>query len=126
MSHFTQVRTKLRDLEALKLALGDVGATVAEGEVRGYAGQARQAAVVARLPGRYDVGFVPGPQGLEAIADWSELRRVEGLQQEAWLAKLTQRYAYHLVLAEAQKQGFTLAQEHQGQDATLQLTLRRW
>lgn len=126
MSHFTQVRTKLRDAEALRRAIGDVGATVATGAVRGYAGMARQAEVVAQLPGHYDVGFVPGPNGYEAVADWSELDRIEGLGQEAWLAKLTQRYAYHVVVAEAQKQGFSLAQEQEGQDSTLQLTLRRW
>jgi hypothetical protein len=51
--------------------------------------------------------------------------------KQAWsvdrfLAKVTQRYAYHTVLETATSQGFQVAQEAQNSDGSIRLVVQRW
>lgn len=116
MSHFSQIKTQIRDLTSLQAALNDLGMAWKSGPqpVRGYRGQTQTADVVIEQDNGYDIGFSRNEQGYELVADlqyWQQPLSVQG-----FLNRLTQRYAYHAVLQETTRQGFQLAEQQQHQD----------
>jgi hypothetical protein len=126
MSHFSNIKTQIRNLDALKSALMDLGLDWKEGPatVRGYQGQTREAAVVIAQENDYDLGFSWNGQAYELIADlqyWQQPLTVEG-----FLRQVTQRYAYHTVLKETANQGFTVAEEVRQEDGSIRLVVQRW
>ncbi|NJL47464.1 MAG: DUF1257 domain-containing protein [Leptolyngbyaceae cyanobacterium SM2_5_2] len=128
MSHFSQIKTKIRNLESLKVALTDLGTEWKAGptQVRGYQGQTQPADVVIAQDNGYDIGFTRNSetQDYELVADlqyWQQPLTVEG-----FLSKVTQRYAYNTVLAETSRQGFQLAEEQAQADGSVRLVVQRW
>lgn len=128
MSHFTTVKTKITDLDALKAALTDLGYSVAEGEatVRGWRNTAQTADLAARL-GAFDIGFRQAADGTyEAVADWWGVKTYEGVSQQDFMRRVTQRYAYHKVVGEAGRQGYSVVEETNEADQSIRLVVRRW
>jgi hypothetical protein len=126
MSHFTNIKTKIRNLSSLKTALTDLGIDWKEGStpIRGYQGQTKNAAVVVEQKNNYDIGFSWNGSEYELVADlqyWQQPLTVEG-----FLRKVTQRYAYHTVVAETTKQGFEISQQQKNEDGSIRLVLQRW
>lgn len=126
MSHFSQIKTQIRDLTSLQDALNDLGIAWKSGPqpVRGYQGQTRAAEVVIEQANGYDIGFSRNQDQYELVADlqyWQQPLSVEG-----FLKKITQRYAYRTVLKETTRQGFELAEQQQNQDGSIRLVLQRW
>lgn len=126
MSHFSQIKTQIRDLTSLQSALTDVGVNWKPGpqEVRGYRGQTRRAEISIEQDNGYDVGFSWNGQEYELVADlqyWQQPLTVEG-----FLNRVTQRYAYHTVVKETSRQGFQVAEQQQNQDGSIRLVLQRW
>jgi hypothetical protein len=126
MSHFSNIKTKIRNLESLTAALNDIGVDWKSGPqpVRGYQGDTRTAEVVIQQDNGYDIGFSSNGNEYELVADLQ-------FWQQAWsvdrfLSKVTQRYAYHTVLTEASKQGFQVAEERNQEDGSIRLVVQRW
>lgn len=126
MSHFSQIKTRTRDLDALQKALADLDIVCERGNVtvRGYRGQTRPAHLVIRQENGHDVGFVWNGQEYELVTD------VQFWQQrwtlERFLGKVSQRYALHTVLAESAPKGFNVVTQENREDGTLRLVLQRW
>ncbi|MBE9111737.1 DUF1257 domain-containing protein [Nodosilinea sp. LEGE 07298] len=128
MSHFSQITTKIRNLDSLKLALNDVGADWKAGpcDVRGYQGQTQSADVVISQDNGYDIGFRRNPEtsDYELVADlqyWQQPLTVEG-----FLRQVSQRYAYNTVLSETSRQGFQVSEEQVREDGSVRLVVQRW
>lgn len=126
MSHFTQLKTQLRDLAHLTQALKDLGLPYEQGlvTVRGYRGATRDAQVVLRQENQHDLGFAWNGQSYELLADlqyWQQPWPVE-----RFLAKVQQRYAYHAILNTCTEKGFQLASQEAGHDGSVRLVLQRW
>lgn len=126
MSHFSQIKTQIRDLTSLQTALTDLGISWKPGPqpVRGYRGQTHSAEVVIEQSNGYDIGFSQEQGQYELVADlqyWQQPLSVEG-----FLKQVTQRYAYHTVLKETSRQGFQLSEQQENQDGTIRLVLQRW
>ena len=126
MSHFSQIKTQIRDLTSLQSALTDIGVDWKAGPqpVRGYRGQTREAEVVVEQDNGYDVGFSWNGQEYELVADlqyWKQPLTVEG-----FLNRVTQRYAYHTVVKTTANQGFQVAEEQRQGDGSIRLVLQRW
>ncbi|MCY7285565.1 MAG: DUF1257 domain-containing protein [Cyanobacteria bacterium CAN_BIN43] len=126
MSHFSQIKTQIRDLSSLKAALTDVGVDWKAGDqpVKGYRGQTCTAEVTIEQDNGYDVGFSWNGQEYELVADlqyWQQPLTVQG-----FLNQVTQRYAYHTVVDETTRQGFQLSEQQQQQDGSIRLVLQRW
>jgi len=126
MSHFSQIKTQIRDLTALQSALTDVGVAWKSGPqpVRGYRGQTRTADVAIEQSNGYDVGFSWNGQEYELTADlqyWQQPWSVEG-----FLNRVTQRYAYHTVVNTTAEQGFQVSEQEQQADGSIRLVLQRW
>ncbi|HEY8369001.1 MAG TPA: DUF1257 domain-containing protein [Thermodesulfobacteriota bacterium] len=128
MSHFTTVKTKITDLDALRAALADLGYAVVEGEtqIRGWRNTSQSVDIAARL-GAFDIGFRRGADGTyDAVADWWGVKTYEGLSQADFMRRVTQRYAYHKVIGEASRQGYTVVEEQNEADQSIRLVVRRW
>lgn len=126
MSHFSQIKTQIRNLTALKSALTDLGIDWQSGpqKVRGYRNQTRNADVVVQQNNGHDLGFSWNGSDYELIADldfWQQSWSVKG-----FLSQVTQRYAYHTVMNETAQQGFQIAEEQQNNDGSIRLVLQRW
>lgn len=126
MSHFSQIKTQIRDLTSLQAALTDLNIDWKPGpqEVKGYRGQTHKAEVAIEQSNGYDIGFSWNGQEYELVADlqyWAQNLSVEG-----FLKRVSQRYAYHMVMHETTSQGFQLAEQQQNTDGSIRLVLQRW
>ena len=126
MSHFSNIKTKIRNLSSLKAALNDMGIDWKEGSetIRGYRGQTKDAQVVVEQNNNYDFGFSWNGSEYELVADlqyWQQPLTVDG-----FLRKVTQRYAYHTIIEETTKQGFEVSEQQKNQDGSIRLVLQRW
>lgn len=126
MSHFSQIKTQIRNLPALESALTDLELTWKPGpqKVRGYRGQNRTAELVVEQNNGYDLGFSWNGNEYELVADLD-------FWQQAWsvdrfLSKVTQRYAYHTVVNETTQKGFQIAEQQENADGSVRLVLQRW
>lgn len=126
MSHFSQIKTQIRDLTSLQAALNDLEINWKSGPqpIRGYQGQTHNAEIVIEQDNGYDVGFSHNNGQYELVADlqyWQQPLSVQG-----FINRITQRYAYHTVMKETTRQGFQLAEQEQNQDGSIRLVLQRW
>ncbi|OKH26645.1 hypothetical protein NIES593_00880 [Hydrococcus rivularis NIES-593] len=126
MSHFSNIKTQIRNLTSLKAALTDLGIDWKEGPttVRGYQGQTRTAEIVIEQDNNHDIGFSWNGNEYELVADlqyWQQPLSVEG-----FLRKVTQRYAFHTVVSESVKQGFQIAEQQKNEDGSIRLVVQRW
>ncbi|WP_088242322.1 DUF1257 domain-containing protein [Calothrix rhizosoleniae] len=126
MSHFSQIKTQIRNLESLQSALSDLGIEWKPGasEVRGYRGQTHAAELAIEQDNGYDLGFKWNGKEYELVADlqyWQQDLTVEG-----FLRKITQRYAYRTVLKETEKIGFQVAEQQENADGSIRLVVQRW
>ena len=124
MSHFTRMKTKLAKKDYIVQALRDLGYEPREGKVRirGYGGQETEVDVMIPTgnPG-YDLGFRKEGNTYEMVADWYGIHNID---QDAFLNKVQQRYAYQAVMERMKEQGFEVVEE-QDEDNTIHLTVRR-
>jgi hypothetical protein len=128
MSHFSTIKTELRDRQALLAALSDLGHTPTEGalQVRGYRGQTLQAQLAVLQPNGADIGFRlnPATGSYELVTDldlWNQPVPVE-----RFVAQLTQRYALRAILAASSAEGFEVREQTVQQDGSIELVVSRW
>jgi hypothetical protein len=128
MSHFSTVRTELRDRQALIDALGDLGHPPLEGSqpVRGYRGQTVMADLAITQEQGTDIGFRWNDTNgsYELVADL-ELWK-QPIPVERFLARLTQRYALRTILAASAEEGFQVAEQTNQLDGSIELVVTRW
>lgn len=132
MSHFTKCELKMTNLTAIKRALDDLGHAYAMAEenqsvtVRGWRGQTLNATMSIDM-GKYDIGVVSGGDGTYDItADWWGVETTKGITEQEFRDKLSQRYAYYNVLQACEEKGYTLEEEVNEEDGSIQLVVRKW
>ena len=128
MSHFTTVKTELRDRQALVEALSDLGHLPEVGalQVRGYRGQTVTAELAVCQGNGADIGFRlnPATGSYELVTDldlWSQAVPVE-----RFLAQLSQRYALRSILAATAEEGFQVSEQTDHNDGSIELVVTRW
>ena len=128
MSHFSTVKTELRQLEPLVKALEDLGYSPDQGErpVRGYRGQTVTADLAIAVQEGGDIGFRwnSTTESYELVTDLDLWK--QQIPVERFLSKLTQRYALNTVLAATTKEGFQVAEQTQTEDGSIELVVTRW
>jgi hypothetical protein len=134
MSHFTCIKTQIKNQTALIQALADVGFKTVEvhetaQHLYGFQGDVREQTAEVIIRRQYigrasnDIGFKRQEDGqFEAII--SEYDQHKYSQQ--WLKGLTQRYGYHALMATAPAQGFTVEEEETLEDGTIRVVVARW
>jgi hypothetical protein len=128
MSHFSTVKTELRDREALVAALADLGHSPALGAqpVRGYRGQSVTAELVVPQANGADIGFRLNPESgsYELVTDL-ELWK-QPVPVERFLAQLSQRYALRSILVATAEEGFQVSEQTNHRDGSIELVVTRW
>ena len=122
MSHFTTIQTQVRDLDALRHALGELGVTLHEKTTaRGYAGNQLKGDYVIRLKGPYDVALNQNPDGSYGLTtDWWD-GHVEK-EVGAKFGRLLQLYGIHKTTIEARKRGHFVQRKAQ-KDGSIKLMI---
>ena len=126
MSHFSKIKTTLKDLSLLQKSLSDLGVSWDESinTIKGYKAQECFANLVIKQNNNYDIGFTWNGTEYQLVADlqfWQQPWSVE-----LFLDKVTQRYAYHSILETTEKQGFKAIEEVNLEDSSIHLTMQRW
>jgi hypothetical protein len=126
MSHFTKIKTTLKDLTVLKKSLMDLSVQweAKSQVVKGYKDQTTFANLVIKQNNNYDIGFAWNGFEYQLVADlqfWQQPWSVE-----LFLDKVTQRYAYNSILQTTNDQGFKAIEEVNQENGAIKLTLQRW
>ena len=105
MSHFTTIKTQIKDIEALKIACQELSLSVLQNaKARGYASNETQGDYVIKLKGPYDIAVnkqKDGTFGLTADFWDGHVEKEVGKNY----GKLMQLYAVHKATREARKKG---------------------
>ena len=128
MSHFSTVKTELRQIDPLVQALNDLGYSPDQGErpVRGYRGQTVTADLAVAMDNGGDLGFRLNEKtgAYELVTDLDLWKQT--IPVERFLSKLTQRYALNTVLKASGIEGFQVAEKQVKQDGSIELVVTRW
>ena len=113
MSHFTTIKTQIKDIAALRLACTELGLKLLQNaDARGYGGEVRQGDFVIQLAGPYDIAVNLQPDKTFGLTtDWwdGHVEKVVGKDY----SKLLQLYAVHKASTEARKKGFSILRRPQ-------------
>ncbi|HET6611621.1 MAG TPA: DUF1257 domain-containing protein [Kofleriaceae bacterium] len=132
MSHFTKCDLKMKNLEAIKRALEDLGYPyqAADGtagvNVRGWRGQTTAAEIAIDM-GTYDIGVVRADDGTyDIVADWWGIETTKGVTEDELKDRLSQRYSYHQVVMACTDKGYSVEEEENEEDGSVRLVVRKW
>ncbi len=122
MSHFTEIKTQIRDIGALDLTCQEMGLTLLQNaEARGYYENKTRGDYVIQLKGPYDIALTKqadGTFGLTADLWQGHIEKEVG----QGYGKLLQLYGLHKATMEARKKGLSVLRRPQ-QNGTIKLVL---
>ena len=122
MSHFTTIRTQIKDIEALRSACNEMGlALLQNAEARGYYENKIKGEFVVRLKGPYDIALNKQPDGSFGLTADLWQGHVEQEVGQGY-GKLLQLYGVHKAMREARKKGH-LVRRSQQQDGAIKLVI---
>ncbi|MBI4403753.1 MAG: DUF1257 domain-containing protein [Deltaproteobacteria bacterium] len=130
MSHFTQVKTLLRNKDTLIKALKAMGHTVVEEadsvKVRGFMGDTETADFKILTDTHYDIGFRRLSDGTyELVGDWDVLPKASGIERETFARTLKKQYAQVAISEIAKQQGYEV-ESHEQQDGSIEMVVTQW
>ena len=122
MSHFTTIKTQIKDIEALRSACQEMGLPLLQNaEARGYYENKTKGDYVIRLKGPYDIAINQQPDGTFGLTADLWNGHVENEVGPGY-GKLLQLYGVHKATREARKKGH-LVRRSQQQDGSIKLVL---
>ena len=129
MSHFTCIKTKIKERPYLIEALELMGHEVQENQqlvINNLSHAEEHPEFVAEVAIRNDIGFRwnKNTETYELVAELDTWDL--DVPVSRFIEKLTQQYAKATLLAAAEEQGFTLAEEYTKIDNTIELVVNRW
>ena len=128
MSHFSTIKTQLKDTEPLIKALNTLGFTINQEKkfVKGYRGKFTAVDISMDLPGETKVGFKwdNNSNAYELVTDL-DLWKFE-LPVERFISKVTQMYAYQTIISKTKDDGYQIVEEKNRSDGSIELVLTKW
>lgn len=123
MSHFTTIKTQIKDIEDLRSACQEMGLTLLQNtEARGYYENKIKGNFVIQFKGPYDIAVNKQPDGTFGMtADLWE-GHVEKEVGQGY-GKLLQLYGVHKASIEARKKGLSVMRRPNKQDGSIKLIL---
>jgi hypothetical protein len=122
MSHFTTIKTQIKDIDALRAALREMGlALFPNADARGYSSNQTHGDFVIRLNGPYDIALTKqSDNSYGLITDWwsGHVEKEVGKN----FGRLLQLYGIHKTMQEARKKGFSALRKTQA-DGSIKLIL---
>ena len=128
MSHFSTIKTQLKDKEPLIKALNNLGYMINQEEkfIKGYKGKFTAVDISMNLPGNTKVGFKldNNSNTYELVTDL-DLWKFE-LPVERFISKVTQMYAYETIISKTKKDGYQIVEQKNQNDGSIELVLTKW
>ena len=128
MSHFSTIKTQLKEAEPLIKALNNLGYPINQEEnfVKGYRGKFTAVDISMNLPGDTKVGFKwdNNSNAYELVTDL-DLWKFE-IPVERFISKVTQMYAYHTIIAKTNEDGYQIVEQKNKNDGSIELGLTKW
>jgi Protein of unknown function (DUF1257) len=114
VSHFTEIKTQIKDIEALRSACREMGLTLLQNaEARGYYENKTKGEYVVQLKGPYDIALNRQPDGTFGLTADLWQGHVEQEVGKGY-GKLLQLYGVHKATIEARKKGLSVMRKQQG------------
>ena len=128
MSHFSTIKTQLKEKEPLIEALNNLGYIINQQEkfIKGFKGKFTAVDISMNLPSDTQVGFKwdNNSNSYEIVTDL-DLWKFE-LPVERFIAKVTQMYAYQTIISKTKKDGYQIIEEKNKTDGSIELVLTKW
>ena len=128
MSHFSTIKTQLKEADPLIKALNNLGYTINQEEkfVRGYRGKFTAVDISMNLSNDTKVGFKwdNNSNSYELVTDL-DLWKFD-LPVERFISKITQMYAYQTILAKTEEDGYQIVEQKNQNDGSIELVLTKW
>ena len=128
MSHFSTIKTQLKEAEPLIKALDNLGYIINQEEkfVKGYRGKFTAVDISMNLPGDTEVGFKwdNNSSTYELVTDL-DLWKFE-LPVERFISKVTQMYAYQKIISKTEEDGYKIVEQKNKNDGSIELVLTKW
>ena len=123
MSHFTTIKTQIKDLEALKSACAEMGLPVLEkAQARGFYDNRLKAEYVIQLKDPYDIAVQKQKDGTFGLTSDLFAGHVEK-EVGSNYGKLLQLYAVHKAMKKARKKGHLVTRQHKN-DGAIKLVIQ--
>ena len=108
MSHFTTIKTQIKDVAALRSAITELGLELLQNSTaRGYVSQTMKGDYVVRLKGPYDIAVNRQADGTFGLTtDWWDGHVAQ--EVGANFGRLLQLYGVHKATLEARKKGMSV------------------
>ena len=128
MSHFSTIKTQLKEAEPLIKALKNLGYTINQEEkfVKGYGGKFTAVDISMNLPSETKVGFKwdKNSNAYELVTDL-DLWKFE-IPVERFISKVTQMYAYETIISKTKEDGYQIVEQNNQNDGSIELVLTKW
>jgi hypothetical protein len=122
MSHFTTIKTQIKDIEALRSACQETGLSLLQNaEARGYYENKTKGDYVIRLKGPYDIALNKQSDGSFGLTADLWNGHVEQEVGQGY-GKLLQLYGVHKAMLEARKKGHLVSRSQQ-QNGSIKLCI---
>ena len=128
MSHFSTIKTQIREAEPLIKALDNLGFTINQEEkfVKGFRGKFTAVDISINIPGDTKVGFKwdHNSKTYELVTDL-DLWKFE-IPVERFISKVTQMYAYQTIISKTKEDGYQIVEQTNKNDGSIELVLTKW
>ena len=128
MSHFSTIKTQLKETEPLIIALNNLGYQVNQEEkfVKGYKGKFTAVDISMNLPSETKVGFKwdNNSNAYELVTDL-DLWKFD-IPVERFISKVTQMYAFQTIISKTKEDGYQIVEQKNKNDGSIELVLTKW
>ena len=128
MSHFSTIKTQLKEAEPLIMALNDLGYAINQDEkfIKGFKGKFTAVDISMNLTGNTKVGFKwnKNSNAYELVTDL-DLWKFE-IPVERFISKVTQMYAYQTIISKTKEDGYQIVEQKNKNDGSIELVLTKW
>ncbi len=127
MSHFSLIKTKLKDIKIIQKAVADLGYSCSAGpdlEIRDYNDNLQTVDIAIKIGTGYEIGLKRNikTESYDIVADWYGIKTTA----DTFLNGLKQRYAFHKIVKEAENNGLMISENTQLEDGSIKLIIRQW
>ena len=128
MSHFSTIKTQLKEAKPLIQALNQLGYVINQEKkfVKGYKGQFTAVDISMDLPSNTKVGFKwdTNSNAYELVTDLDLWKF--NIPVERFISKITQMYAYHTIISKTEEDGYQIVEQKNQNDGSIELVLTKW
>ena len=133
MSHFTEMKTKLKELDRVIQVAKKRGYEVIEAksqevlQAQGFMEDKIDALAVIKTSTRYEIAVTRDDEGnLQFTADWNLIEKTSDLREEGFVQEICQNYALSTIEEMAERNGFTMGELEVAEDGSIEVDVSQW